>query len=229
MQKKLLEKKYGTWDVLWQEIYHIMPSWRKVSMVLCKCECWTERFVQRQHLISWASKWCWCEKDRKSAERLRIQSTKHWMEWSQPYRKFMAAKARCNNPKNDSYYRYGGRWIKMLRKDFQEFRDDMWDSYYEHISRFWEKNTTLDRIDYNWNYCKDNCRWATWQEQYENMSINHNVVYKWKCYPTIAKMCRALGVRYQLVRDRIRYWWSIEDAVDLPLWVKRDVKKRKVL
>lgn len=204
-----------------------MPSWRKVPMVLCKCECWTERFVQRQHLMSWASKWCWCEKDRKSAERLRRQSTKHWMEWSQPYRKFMSAKARCNNPNNDSYYRYGGRWIKMLRKDFQEFRDDMWDSYYEHIKQFWKDNTTLDRIDVNWDYCKENCRWTTWNEQHNNMSTNHSVVYKWIKYPSISRLSKETWKNYNLIRDRIKRWWSIEDAVDLPKCTETHVKRKK--
>ena len=32
----------------------------------------------------------------------------------------------------------------------------------------WEKDTTIDRIDWNWNYCKENCRWATYKEQYLN-------------------------------------------------------------
>jgi len=147
----------------------------------------------------------------------------HKLSGSRMYHIWQSMKQRCTNPNCKARDRYWWRWIKLCDKryTFMGFYEDMIDTYQDWLS--------IDRIDNDGNYCKENCRWATWQEQYENMSINHNVVYKWKWYPTIAKMCRALGVRYQLVRDRIRYWWSIEDAVDLPLWVKRDVKKRKVL
>ena len=209
--------RYGDWTALGEFYYKTMPAWKKLLMEKCRCKCWVERFVQRQHLRSWASTWCGCEKDKKTSERAKVQNKKHGMEWTIPYKKFMSAKARCRNEKNQSYYRYGGRWIKMLRKDFEDFWNDMSASYEEHVREHWVWNTTLERIDVNWNYCKENCRWATWQEQYENMSDNHNVIYRWKFYPTIAKLCRDVWVKIQLVRDRIRAWWSIEDAVEMPL------------
>ena len=226
MVKKQLENRYWLWTVLWDEIYHIMPSWKKVIKVLCKCDCWTERFVQKQHLTTWLSASCWCEKDRKSSERAKITSRKHGMEWTIPYRKFMSAKARCENPSNPSYKNYWWRWIKVIWKDFAEFWKDMWPSYNQHVSEHWLKDTTLDRIDYNWNYCKENCRWATWNIQYNNMSTNRAVVYKWKQYPSIAELADKKKVPYWLLRDRIRYWWSVEDAVDLPKWTIRHVKKK---
>lgn len=47
----------------------------------------------------------------------------------------------------------------------------MWESYEAHVKEYWEKDTTIDRIDVNWDYCKDNCRWATYKEQFENRNI----------------------------------------------------------
>ena len=193
MLKKQLESRYWLRTVLWEEKHNITPSWRKILMVLCRCVCWAERFVQKQHLLSWASTNCGCDKAKKAAERAKITSRKHGMEWTNPYRKFMAAKARCENPKNHSYYRYWWRWIKVIWKDFTEFWEDMSESYNDHVKKYWIKNTTLERIDYNWNYCKENCRWATWEEQYENMSNNHWVFYKWIYYPTIASLCKETG------------------------------------
>lgn len=46
----------------------------------------------------------------------------------------------------------------------------MLDSYTEWLS--------LDRIDNNWNYCKDNCRWVSMKEQWVNR--RNNLIYKWK-------------------------------------------------
>lgn len=216
-QKKVLEKKYWTRNVLWDEKYNVTPSWRKIPMVLCKCDCWVEKYVQRSHLLSWASKNCWCLKPERAAEIWRTTWVIHRMDWTHPYRKYSSAKARCENPSNDSYYRYWWRWIKMEWETFEDFWRDMKDSYYEHVEKYWKDNTTLDRIDVNWNYCSGNCRWATREVQRNNMSTNHDVTYKWKHYPSISMLCKELGVKRRLIVDRLRYWWSVEDAVDLPL------------
>ena len=77
-------------------------------------------------------------------------------------------KARCTEECRRWYHNYGGRWIKVLWKSFEEFRDDMYESYLEHIKEYWEKETTIDRIDVDWNYCKENCRRATLKEQANN-------------------------------------------------------------
>lgn len=69
---------------------------------------------------------------------------------------------RCFNPKNGSYKYYGAvgkipdkRWMS-----FRNFLDDMEDS--------WFPGASLDRIDNNKGYSKDNCRWVTKDEQRTN-------------------------------------------------------------
>lgn len=82
------------------------------------------------------------------------------------------AKGRCENSNRFDYKYYGGRWIKFMRKSFSDFCNDMKESYLEHGKQFWfdMKYTQLDRIDNNWNYCKENCRRVTCKE---NNSFNH--------------------------------------------------------
>lgn len=75
---------------------------------------------------------------------------------------------RCDNPDNAGFYLYGNRGITHTYPLFVDFYDDFIDSYLKHIEEFGVKETTLDRIDVNGNYTKDNLRWATWSEQAKN-------------------------------------------------------------
>ena len=216
VRKEIKWNRYWLRVALWEYKYIETKSGRKLLMEKCICDCWTIRFVQRNHLIDWSSKCCGCIWDQKIKEIWKT-NTIHWMEWSVPYKKYMSAKARCLNKKSDSYSRYGWRWIKFERKNFAEFRKDMWKSYQEHVDQYWEKETTLERIDVNWNYCKENCKWATWDEQRNNMTTNHKVIYKWTEYPSISRLCRIYDLKYWLIIDRLRNWRTVEKAVETPL------------
>lgn len=79
-------------------------------------------------------------------------------------------KQRCNNPKCKRFKDYGDRGIKYCLEWnlYKNFKNDMWESYKKHCLLYGEKQTTLDRIDVNKGYFKENCRWATYQEQSVN-------------------------------------------------------------
>lgn len=76
---------------------------------------------------------------------------------------------RTTNQNYEKWHRYGGRGINSDEfKYFVDFYDSMYNSYKKHIEEFGEKNTTIERINSNGNYCTDNCTWATWNEQAKN-------------------------------------------------------------
>ena len=58
----------------------------------------------------------------------------------------------------------------------------MYESYLDHVEKYWEKQTSIDRIDNNGNYCKENCRWATCTEQNKNRWVTNHIEIDWKDY-----------------------------------------------
>src|ERR1035437_3947791 len=92
----------------------------------------------------------------------------HGMSHTRFWTTYRNINSRCMNKENNRFHIYGGRGIKCLWNNFEEFRDDMYESYQLHIKEFGEKNTSIDRIDVNGHYEKSNCRWATSKEQSRN-------------------------------------------------------------
>lgn len=101
----------------------------------------------------------------------RIRKWIHNMSKSKIYQIFSQIKQRCINPKNRMYKWYGIRWIRCEWKNFKDFYRDMWSTYKEWLS--------IDRINNNWNYCKENCRRATRKEQGNNKRGNRCFEYNW--------------------------------------------------
>ena len=78
------------------------------------------------------------------------------------YRSWNAMRHRCLFPSNIGYANYGGRGIKVC---------DEWEASFAAFLRDMgtrPRGTTLDRLDNDGPYCKDNCRWSTPKEQRDN-------------------------------------------------------------
>jgi hypothetical protein len=72
-------------------------------------------------------------------------------------------KQRCYNPNATSYPYYGAKGIRVCQRwkiSFKNFLEDMGDRP--------GPEYTLERIDGNKDYYKENCKWATWKEQNRN-------------------------------------------------------------
>lgn len=183
--------------------YVVISEWEQRNnnsrWFLCKCECWLEKEVQLSSLVKWMS--CLkCSNKRNDSE---------WMSKTIFYRKYSSIVIRCTNKKSDSYISYGWRWIKCEWSKFINFKNDMYESYIKHCELFWIKNTTIDRIDVNWNYSKNNCKWSTIKEQWENK--RWSVKYKWKL---IRDICKEKWINENVVFNRINnLWWNIKDAI----------------
>ena len=211
----LVDKRYGRLVV--QGFSHVEKrgsSTRSIMDVIC--DCGAVKKVLRQQLIAGDTKSCGCL--LRELRKVGI----HKMSNTRFYRIFDHLNQRCNNPKSDHYLYYGGRNIKCLWNNFIEFRDDMYESYLEHVEEFGEKETTIDRIDNGGNYCKENCRWSTRKQQSRNLRNNVfltcNGVTK-----TLPEWAEQKGIIYDTLFNRAcRAGWNHCDAINKP--VKKKAK-----
>jgi len=147
----------------------------------------------------------------------------HGMSYTRPYKIWEQMKSRCKNPKAAFYQHYGGRGIRVCDewKGFQMFWYEMKKGYAPHL--------TIDRIDNDGNYCKENCRWATMKEQHNNTGRHRFIKYK-DITRNLTQWCEELGLREQTIRRRIdSYGWSVKDAFEIPIKkIKKNVKIKRI-
>jgi hypothetical protein len=118
-------------------------------------------------------------------------------------------KQRCNNPNIRNFNRYGGRGISYSPswETFDGFCTDMLDGYKSGLS--------LDRIDNDKGYSKENCRWATLKTQANNTSRSRwftiNDITK-----TLAQWSETVNIKSSTIKQRFYvYGWSIEKSLGL--------------
>lgn len=78
------------------------------------------------------------------------------------YKIWDSMKQRCDNPNSSNYQNYGGRGIRydLKWKTFEGFIEDMGPRPTAEYS--------IERINVNGNYCKENCKWIPLSEQAKN-------------------------------------------------------------
>jgi hypothetical protein len=113
----------------------------------------------------------------------------------------MAMRSRCANPQDKDWKNYGGRGITVC-PEWNEF-----DKFWSDMSHGYSDDLTLDRIDVNGNYHKENCRWATRQEQGNNTRFNV-IVQTWFGPMTVAEAARVFNLQGITIRKRMDRGWS---------------------
>jgi Fic family protein len=115
-------------------------------------------------------------------------------------------KDRCFNENNTHYYLYGGRGIDVSQEwieSFEIFFQDMGECPKAH---------SLDRIDNNKGYSKENCRWATRNEQQRNRRDNIRISHLGET-KTIAEWTEITGVPRSRIKYGIEHGWELKDIL----------------
>ena len=199
----LIGKKYGRLTIIKR-----VDIESKQIVVLCKCDCGNEAKVLLSSLKTGNTKSCGCI----SHEMLLERNLKHNLHNTKLYSVWKAMRQRCNNNKNKDYKWYGEKGIKVCKEwdDFEVF-------YNWAINNGYEDGLTIDRIDTKGDYCPDNCRWITIQEQQNNKSNCRIIEYKGEVN-TLTYFSKKYHIKRSTLYDRIFIKnYSVDYAIEKDL------------
>jgi len=167
----------------------------------CLCDCGNTTYVASGDIVSGHTKSCGClnKETQVSANTTHgMHDTRIWNTWS-------GMKGRCSNPSDKRYSSYGGRGIAVCESwlKFENFYSDMEGGY--------QDNLTLDRIDNDSGYSKENCRWATTMQQCNNKRSNR-IETVLGITDTLANLSRRFNIDERLAFKRLSDGWSAEDT-----------------
>ena len=160
---------------------------------LFKCDCGNEKIICVNNVKRGNTKSCGC-----------LYAT-HGMYGTRAHTSWKSMKGRCLNKNYSDYKNYGGRGIKVCKEwlTFENFFEDMGER---------PENKSLDRIDNNKGYSKENCKWSTQKEQMNNTRRNHLLTYKGKTQ-NIKQWSEEVEINYSTLCSRIsQFEWSISKA-----------------
>lgn len=183
---------------------------KKRGMLRCLCDCGNTVVVSKYHLVDGHTKSCGCLKIKHHITNRRI------------YQCWMNMKGRCNSTTRNDYKYYGAKGIKYC---------DAWENYDEFeawaLSNGYQDSLTLDRIDGNVDYCPENCRWISIQDQQRNRSNCHYFTIG-GVTKTLNEWARDYGINRTTLHDRIYVsGLSIEDALTKPKWWTTKAKSKR--
>lgn len=149
------------------EVVPMVKGGNRKGIFLCDCGNTTSAVIS--HVKYGRTKSCGCLRKDVAAKK----GTKHGMHGTGTYGTWTAMIARCENPNNMHFDYYGGRGISVCERwhDFISFYEDMGER---------PEGMTLDRINNDAGYSKENCRWATQAEQVINQRKRNGCASKYK-------------------------------------------------
>jgi len=176
----------------------------------CICDCGKKTIIVRQYLVENRQETCGCEANQGNKKYTFISGD---VRKNTLYNRWTGMLSRCYSKKNHKYSRYGGRGIKV-EKEWHDFKN-----FYHDMGYPKSKEYSLDRIDVNGNYCKENCRWAT-QKQQQNNRANNIFIEIDGINKSISEWSLMSGISVKTIRTRI-----IRDKMEPKLAVFREIKK----
>ena len=168
------------------------------TFAICKCDCGNEITVRLDGLVDSNTKSCGCIRI-KHGHNIDGKESSEYVSWRSMIQ-------RCSNPETNGYYRYGGRGITVSERwlVFENFVADM--------GLKPDPLFTIERRDTNGNYEKNNCYWASREQQYKNKTNSRLVIYNGRT-ETLAQWSREFQIPETTLRRKIDKGMKLEDIV----------------
>ncbi len=195
-------------------------------MVKVRCDCGQEKSVNKFKLLTSHTRSCGCLQREKATQSLPPAThgqSRHDGSRSSEYGIWVTIKGRCYNPKCTGYIHYGGRGIRMSKKWFDKF-----ENFYNDMGPRPDKYHSIDRIDVDGNYSKENCKWSDWKEQANNRRNNKFVVIdgeRMNSSDASAKLGISLGkISYLVRRTKLDRQFIVDKLIKNPSSIVSDFK-----
>jgi len=175
---------------------------------LCQCDCGNYVVVVGNSLRQRLTKSCGCLSIESTIKRNTVHGHNNCNYRSKTYTVWDAMIQRCNNSNHPSYKNYGGRGIRVCEAwlKFENFLKDMGES---------SDKMSIDRINNNGDYCKENCKWSTKKEQERNKRNNKRITIN-NDTKLLIEWCEQFNLNANTVRSRIyTYKWTPEEALEI--------------
>ena len=171
---------------------------------LCHCDCGAEKIVKGINLRG-QTRSCGCY----HSDQIALRNKTHGLANRPEYVVWLAMKARCYDPKNKRFPRYGARGIEVCSRwlaSFEAFYADMGPR---------PQGYTLERKHNDKGYSPCNCIWATRVEQARNRGNNHWISFEGetRCLQEWADL---YGLKQPTLSMRLKRGWPIERALTHP-------------
>lgn len=180
------------------------PEGKTSAYWVCKCDCGNTVIRPTSGLSPEHIRSCGCF----NKEHIGSLNRTHGLCSTRLYSIYSNMISRCKYSNLDNSYRYHDRGISVCDEwlnDFNTFHD--WA-----MANGYEDGLQLDRIDNDGNYCPENCRWITHQEQMNNCSFNKHCTYNGETH-TVAEWARITGISKDYIYGGLRRGWSFEDIM----------------
>lgn len=173
----------------------------------CICDCGNECIKSSSSLRRFEKSSCGCWKAEITSKLFKKYDIKN----KKLYEVWQGMRSRCNYKWNSDYHNYGGRGIKISTewRDYNVFQK--WAIEHGYI-----QGLTIERIDVDGNYCKENCCWIENKLQAQNTRKVRRFIYKDKVY-TIRQLSDMFNVNNRTLANRLTVLnWDVERAITEP-------------
>jgi hypothetical protein len=202
MEKILAKSKYrkgdkfGALTIL--EVFRFAGDRKGKTWCSTKCECGKVSDHQLGSVVRGAAASCGC----RGKPNISVNK-REWRIW-------WNIQERCYLSCHQSFKDYGGRGIEMCK----EWKDSF-EAFFRDMGKAPSEKHSINRINNDGNYCKENCRWATPKEQGRNKRNNKRINFLGKDV-CISEVVEEFKVPRARVCGRLDGGWSPLEAICVP-------------